>query len=84
MNYKLFIYFLRKNNVLDKYMKNFTSYNNTKLNVWCERNNYTRYLTRSFGWNTSKERRHFWEKINNDWLVFIENLPLHVKFKIKK
>lgn len=77
----LFIRFLKKENYLDKYMKNLNSKNGRALRYWYYQNddicNFINLdldfcggynlLNRAFRWNETEEGHSFWKNLNDKW-----------------
>ena len=72
---KLFIKFLKDNNVYEQYMFNFN--NRTKISKYYPKKTFTSYfettdlylaINNAFNWSDSPEHFRFWENLNTKWI----------------
>lgn len=74
----LIIEFLNKNNILKPFEKKLIKYKDLSLyeyiyEFYKEYSSMDYFFLNSFCWGYTKEGMCFWEKINNEYLVFLAN-----------
>lgn len=59
---KSFCYFLKKENIYIKYLRNL------KYNIF--RSDPLNYVSGAFNWNSTEEGKSYWKKVNAIWVRF--------------
>ena len=82
-DHKLFLYFLKQNNIVEEYKHNFRHANSGNMLSWLENNLYNDFLYEVFTWEETEEGYWFWAGVQNKWFSFRTDLIIKLKFKIK-